>query len=137
LLRFGNDYASTKYNDVFNRDLTSFNTKYSVYNQDQATKFNRLAALLGVGQTSASTLQNAGQNYANSGTTILNNVGANVGQNINNAGAARASGYVGSGNAISNGISGISSNLLNLFLASQLGQGGGTANMPTNTGFPW
>jgi hypothetical protein len=124
LLKFGNDYASTKYNDVFNRDLTGFTTRYNQYNNDQSTQFNRLAALMGLGQTTASTLGTAGQNYANSGTTILNNVGTQVGNNLQNAAAARASGYVGSGNAWAGAVNGTANNLSNLYLLSQLGNSG-------------
>jgi hypothetical protein len=122
LQKYGQDYASNEFQNTYNRSLTDYTTKYNAYNQDQNTQFNRLASLLGVGQTSANTLQAAGQNYANSGTTILNNVGSQVGNDLQNAAAARASGYVGAGNAWGSGLSGLSNNLMNLYLLTQTGK---------------
>jgi hypothetical protein len=120
LERYGQDYASNEYQNVYNRSLGEYQQKYNINQQNQANQFNRLASILGVGQTSAGQLQSAGQNFANSGSTILNNVGSQVGNDINNAAAARASGYVGAGNAWSSGISGLGNNISQLSLLSQL-----------------
>jgi hypothetical protein len=49
------------------------------------------------------------------------------GQQINNAGAATASGYIGQANAWNQGLSGVGNNFMNLALLNQLGnrpQGG-------------
>lgn len=66
-------------------------TKYGQdYGANEFTNIaNRYSALAGVGQSANSQLQQAGQNYANA-----------YGQNVQNAGAARASGYAGQANAI-------------------------------------
>lgn len=66
-------------------------TKYGQdYGANEFTNIaNRYSALAGVGQSANSQLQQAGQNYANA-----------YGQNVTNAGAARASGYAGKANAI-------------------------------------
>ena len=56
---------------------------------------NRYGQLAGVGQVANQSLQSAGQNYANA-----------YGQNVQNAGAARASGYAGRANAITGAING-------------------------------
>lgn len=77
--QYNNDYASTKYNDAFNRD---------------ATNKNRLASLAGIGQTASNVNASSGQNTAN-----------NVAQNQLAVGNARASGYVATGNALTNGLS--------------------------------
>lgn len=63
------------------------------YGQDYASNefaniANRYSALSGVGQSTNAQLQQAGQNYAGA-----------YGQNVQNAGAARASGYAGQANA--------------------------------------
>ena len=80
--RFAQDYASNEYGNAYNR-----------YNQDNSTEFNRLAALSGIGQT-------ATQQVGNYGMSTAQNVGANqVGM-----GNARASGYVGSANAMNSAI---------------------------------
>lgn len=77
--QYNNDYASTKYNDAFNRD---------------ATNKNRLATLAGIGQTASNVNTSSGLSTA-----------ANVGQNQLAAGNARASGYVANGNALTGGLS--------------------------------
>lgn len=76
--QYNNDYASTKYNDAFNRD---------------ATNKNRLASIAGIGQTASNVNTSSGLNTA-----------AGVAQNQLGAGNARASGYVATGNALTNGI---------------------------------
>lgn len=81
--QYNTDYASTKFNDAYNRALTTSNTNN-----------NRLASLAGVGQVATNTVGNAGQNMAQQ-----------VASNQLAAGNARASGYVATGNAINNGLS--------------------------------
>lgn len=68
------------------------------YGQDMASQeygnaYNRLAALAGVGQTATNALGAAGSQY-----------GSNVGNLMTQAGAARASGYVGGVNALTGGL---------------------------------
>lgn len=82
LTRFGNDYASTKGNEAFNR-----------FNVNQDKTFNRLARLAGVGQSaSAQTANNAMQ------------TGQALGDNIIGAGNARAASYIAGTNALTSGI---------------------------------
>lgn len=68
------------------------------YGQDYASNeftniANRYGQLAGVGQATNQSLQSAGQGYANA-----------YGQNVQNAGNARASGYVGQANALTGAI---------------------------------
>src|SRR5438034_6432504 len=58
--KYGQDYASNEYGNVYNRSMGEYQNRYNQYNQDQATKFNRLAAVSGVGQTAAGQLSDAG-----------------------------------------------------------------------------
>lgn len=82
--------ASQEYQNAFNR-----------YQTNRANQLNPLQSLMGAGQTSANTLTNAagvqGQNQAN--TTMA-------------AGQARASGYVGAGNALSGALGSIGNSAL-------------------------
>lgn len=98
LAKFGNDYASTKYNDVYQRALGQFQQNYGIFENNQTNNFNRLAALSGVGQQAATTLGQEGAAASNNVSNTLLTSGAQIGQNINNAGAARASGYAANGN---------------------------------------
>lgn len=76
--RFGQDLASQEYQNAYNRALTQYNTT---------------AALAGIGQTASNQMAGyAGQMGANVGNLMLQ--GAN----------ARASGYIGTANAISQGL---------------------------------
>ena len=80
--KYNQNFASNEYSNVYNR-----------YNTDQTNQFNRLASIAGVGQTANNAIASAGSNMAN-----------NVSQNQLSAGNARASGYVGSANALNSGI---------------------------------
>jgi hypothetical protein len=54
LTQYGNDYATTKYGDAFNRTQAA-----------AGNRWNRLAGLAGIGQTATQQSAQAGQNYAN------------------------------------------------------------------------
>lgn len=90
----------------FNSGLASqeYGAAYSRFNTDQTTKFNRNATVAGIGQTANTAVGNAGTSAYG---TIANAGNANSiqqGQAVQNAGEARASGYVGTANAIGSGI---------------------------------
>lgn len=78
LARFNSDQASQEYGRAYDR-----------YNNDVTTRFNRLASVAGIGQTATNQTAAAGAQAA-----------GQVGQAIQDAGTARASGYVGTANAI-------------------------------------
>lgn len=90
--RYGQDYASNEYNNAFNRYYTQRNQM-----------LNPLQSLLGQAQTSAGNVGQSGQNYAaNAGNAMM--AGAN----------ARASGYVGSANALNQALGSAYKNYQNL-----------------------
>jgi len=82
LARFNSDQASQEYGKAYDR-----------YNNDVTTRFNRLASVAGVGQTATNATSAAGQTYA-----------SQAGDAIQSAGTARASGYVGTANAINGAV---------------------------------
>lgn len=73
-----------------------------VANQEYNNYLNRLASMAGMGQTQTNTTNALTQNAA-----------SNIGSTYENAGAARASGYIGSANAWSNAIGGVTNNFAN------------------------
>jgi len=87
ITRFGQDLASQEYQNAFNR-----------FQVNRSNRLNPLQSLMGSGQSATNVMTNAagqsGQNQAN---------------NLYNAGAARASGYVGQANALSNALGQIGS----------------------------
>lgn len=97
LTRFGNDYASTKGNESYNR-----------FNTDATQVYNRLAGVSGAGQTAVNTVANAGTNATNA-----------ISGNITDAGNARAAGIVGGANAWGGAAQGINS-ALNSYQSNQI-----------------
>lgn len=93
LQQYGQDYASGEYSNAYNR-----------FNNDQTTRFNRLSALAGTGQTATNTLATLGAQTAST-----------IGENDLQKGNAQAAGYIGQGNAINSGIS----SLGNFYLQQQ------------------
>ena len=82
LTRYGQEMGSQEYMNAFNR-----------YQAERSARLNPLQSLAGVGQTSTNALGVAGQNYATA-----------AGEAIGAAGQARASGYMGTANAIGGGL---------------------------------
>lgn len=82
LTQYGNDYASTKYGDAYNR-LAS----------DQDRTRNALFGAAGLGSTGASTIAGAGANYAN-----------NAGSAMTNMGNARGASIIAGNNAMQSGV---------------------------------
>ncbi len=121
--KWASQFAESNYTNVYDRAFNTFET-------NQATKYNRLAALAGLGQTTATTLGTEGNQ---TGSTIANidlTGGAQIGQDIQNAGAATASGYAAGANAWGGALSGTTNNLMTLLLLSKLGGGGGGGFQP-------
>jgi hypothetical protein len=81
--------ASQEYQNAFNR-----------YQVNRSNQLNPLQSLMGSGQSATNTLTSAAAQQ-----------GQNEATNITNAGQARASGYIGAGNALGGALSGISNNL--------------------------
>lgn len=90
-LRYGR--GLTQNQQQYQRNADEYQTNFNVQNTLQNQQFNRLAALAGVGQTSAGTVANVGGQYA-----------GRVGENITGAGNAQAAGQVGRANAITGGV---------------------------------
>lgn len=123
---FGSGLASQEYANAYGRSadawarnygraLDTFNTNYNVWQGDQGNLFNRLAALAGVGQTATTQLNQGGRDFASQAGTILLNTGQNIGELATQAGNARASGYIASGNAWGDALGGTLNNLSNLY----------------------
>lgn len=80
--RFGQDLASQEYQNAFNR-----------YQVERSAKLNPLQSLMGSGQSATNVM-----------TSAAGQAGQNEASNLYNAGQARASGYIGSANALSNAL---------------------------------
>lgn len=80
--RFGQDLGSQEYQNAFNR-----------YQVERAARLAPLQSLAGVGQTTAQQIGEAGMRSAQ-----------NIGETLTSGAAARASGYVGGANALTQGL---------------------------------
>jgi hypothetical protein len=107
LNNYAQNFADQYYQQAYNNLLNQYQMNYNIFNQNQSNLFNRLSAISGVGQTSTSQLANAGANYANQAANTGMTGAANVSNELNNAAAATASGYVGGANAWGNAAQGI------------------------------
>ena len=101
--RYGQDLASQEYMNAFNR-----------YQAERNAQLNPLQSLAGVGQTATNQLGQAGQTMA-----------GNVGQALGAAAQARASGYIGGANALTQGLGTYlnyqqNQNLLNMLQPQQI-----------------
>ncbi|SRR6266568_3572851 len=99
LQQYGQQFGEQNYQNVYNRAMQQYQQGYNQYQQNQSNLFNRYASLAGLGQTSAAQLGSEGQAAAGNVANISLTGGAQIGQQLNNIGAAQASGYVGAGNA--------------------------------------
>jgi hypothetical protein len=89
LTRFGQDTASSEYNNAYNR-----------FNTTQSNQYNRLASMAGLGQSANAANAASGSNYANQVTGIGSTNAANQGNAALTAANAMASGYTGLGKAL-------------------------------------
>jgi hypothetical protein len=80
--RFGQDLASQEYQNAFNR-----------YQVERSARLNPLQSLMGAGQSATNVM-----------TSAAGQMGQNQASNLYNAGQARASGYIGSANALTNAL---------------------------------
>ena len=87
--------AAVKASADYNQGAASqeYGNAYNRFQTDRSNILNPLQSLAGMGQTATGQMQQSAQNYGN-----------NVGNNLMGAGNARASGYMGMGNALSGAI---------------------------------
>lgn len=97
LEQFGQGLADTTYNQVYNRALNTYEAN-----------LNRLQSLAGEGLTSAGQLGTEGQAAAGNVGNIDLTTGRNIAQEMNNAAAAEASGYIGGANALTGTVNSLS-----------------------------
>ena len=115
--RFGQEMGSQEYQNAFNR-----------YQVNRANQLNPLQSLMGAGQSATNTL-----------TSAAGQQGQNQAANIYGAGQARASGYIGSANALSGALQGIGNMASQYplyqaqtnYLNSMAGGGFGAGGLPT------
>lgn len=84
--------ANNTWKDLFNTDLTTYNTNFTVDQANKANAYNKLLGVIGAGQSSAAQTGAFGQQAT-----------ANAGNYLTSGANAQASGDVGSAKAISSG----------------------------------
>ncbi|MCU1301969.1 MAG: hypothetical protein JWQ87_2253 [Candidatus Sulfotelmatobacter sp.] len=141
LNNYAQNSASNEYSNVYNRALQDYGLRFNTFETNQANEYNHLAGLSGTGQTAATTLGQQGQAAANNIGNINLTTGAQQGQDMNNAAAAMASGYIGGANAWSGALGGATNNLTSMMLMQQMfgktgsGAGGGSGDYASTGGW--
>ena len=92
--RYGQDMASQEYGNAFNR-----------YQVNRSNQLNPLMAISGYGQQATNQLGQYGSQFAQSGANTMTNSANAQAAGLYNAGQARASGYIGQANALTNALS--------------------------------
>ena len=91
--RYGQEMGSQEYTNAFNR-----------YQTERQARLNPLQSLAGVGQTAVGQLGAAGQAMTTGSTSALGTYGAGASEAGGQAAQARASGYMGGVNALTQGL---------------------------------
>jgi hypothetical protein len=120
--QYGQNLATTDYNNVYNQALNSYQTNYNTWANQQAREYNELAAQAGMGQTTAQDLNTEGLTSTGQMASTLANTTNSIAQQNSNAAAATASGYVGAANAWGGALSSSANSLPQLSLLYQLMQ---------------
>lgn len=125
--RYGQEMGSQEFQNAYNRALTGYNAAV----QREATGYNRLASLAGIGQTAAGQLANQAGAYGSAAGALASATGASSANALLAQGNARASAYGGYGQAAGQGLQGLYNNwgtIKNWFSDSS---GGNTGGMQT------
>ena len=113
--RYGQEMGSQEYTNAFNR-----------YQAERTARLQPLQALTGMGQSTGQQISSAGQTMA-----------SNVGDAMGSAAAARASGYVGTANALTSGLNTyLNYNQGQNYLSALRGGGGGRTPLYDSSGRP-
>lgn len=146
LTRFGQDLASEEFDKQYNRSLGEFSNREGVFRRNEAARasdydrakgeyltmhdifkgnqadiFNRFASLAGVGQTAASRMGDAGQQYARDYSNTMAGSTASINDLLTSGAAATAGGRIGGANARIGGVAGLGQGVSDLILLRQLG----------------
>jgi hypothetical protein len=116
LANYAEKAGQSDYNNVYNQAFQQYQQSYGQHND----QLNRLAALAGVGQSTAAALGQQGQAAASNVGNISLTSGAQQGQDMQNAAAAQASGYIGGANAWGGALGGASNNIMNLLMLQKM-----------------
>jgi hypothetical protein len=148
LINYAQNAAEQDYGNVFNQNLSTnqqqvadyqqnyqntlgqYQQAYNIFNQNQANQYNRLGSIAGLGQTSTNNLNALGVNSAGNAGQVLTQSGQNIGQQVNNAAAATASGYVGTANAYGGALNNVGNNLSQYLTLQQIMNQGNNSQAP-------
>ncbi len=106
-IRYGQDYESTKYSDVYNRLKDEFQMTENTYRQNQTERYNRLMGLTGVGQNAAGATGNANASYGNAAAGLALSRGDAAGNAAVNIANIRAGRTAAGGNSFGSTLSNI------------------------------
>jgi hypothetical protein len=112
---YGQGLASSAYQQDYQNALNTYMTNYGVWNQGLQTQLGALSGASGQGLQATGTEGALGQAASNTMANIDLTGGAQQAQQINNAAAARASGYLGQNQAYQGMIGGLAGSAEDIF----------------------
>ena len=98
LTRYGQDFASNEYSNVYNRSMQEYMNRFNISNIEDTNLYNRLSGVAGVGERAAGALTGAGLRSVEDRTQTAMLGTERENQYSQNAALARASGYLTGGN---------------------------------------
>lgn len=121
LNNYAQGVASTNYQNTFNNALTGYQSAYNTFQNNQANQYSRLMGLSGQGLQAA---QGEGG--------LISGVGGDIASLMGAQGASQAAGTVGSANAWSNALGGVSNSVMGgLTLNALNGNSAFGSNLPS------
>lgn len=128
--QYSQGLASQQYTNAYNQALSTYNTNsansltnYQTGVANQQNEYNRLAGIVGIGQSAVSTGAGTGANAANAESNAVQAGAAQQGNYLTQAASANAAGTLGSANSLANAWSNVG-NALSLGLQSSYSQPG-------------
>ncbi len=128
LARYGQDYASTEYGNVYNRAFGENQAAYGRLFGEQQNRAGQLLNLSQLGLGAAGQQANLGSAYAGQAGNLLGGQATNLSDLVTGAGNARAAGTLAQGNAWNQGLTATAKGVndaLQMYYLNRLYGGGG------------
>jgi len=130
LAQYAQGLASNTYQQTFNNQLTAYQQAYQQFQQGQSNLYNRLAGIVGTGQTAANQIQAGQMQGAGLMANLYGNQSNQAANILGYQGNAAASGAINQANAWSGGLN-------NLGNYAMLGANLYGQNQPQGLSTPW
>jgi len=123
LERYGQEMGELNYENAYNRKFNEWQTAFNKSQVEQSNVYNRLMGLTSTGQETTQQLASSGLSTTANMANIATTSASNQADALQDAAAARASGYASSGNIWGSTLSGLSELPLQYYMMKKLLKG--------------